>query len=279
MQVTRSNQPAVALLGAGAMGSAIGRALTQAGARVLTSLEGRSAASVTRAREAGMEDASLDALVACDFLLSIVPPAVAMDTAQRMAAVLERASVRPVYIDCNAISPDTVGEIERMLAPTGAPFVDGAIIGAPSSPKFYMSGPHAQRTQPLGDHGLVVRVLDGPNGAASALKMSYAGITKGLTALGSAMSLAAMRNGAGDAFFAELAESQPALAEWLGRNVPRMPPKAYRWVAEMEEIAAFIGDEFAEHRIYEGAAGLYARLADDKGATDALERFFGEGRN
>lgn len=276
--MTQSKHPTVAILGAGSMGSAIGRALTQSGARVLTSLEGRSAASAARSREAGMEDASLDSLAACEFMLSIVPPAVAIDTAKRMAPALERASVRPLYIDCNAINPDTVREIERTLEPTGAPFVDGAIIGMPSSPKFYMSGPHAQRTQALADAGLVVRALDGPVGAASALKMSYAGITKGLTALGSAMSLAAMRNGAGDALLAELAESQPALAAWLAGNVPRMPPKAYRWVAEMEEIAQFIGDEFAEHRIYEGAAGLYARLAQDSDATDALERFFDKSR-
>jgi len=276
--VTQSKQPAVALLGAGSMGSAVGRALTQAGARVLTSLEGRSAASASRAREAGMEDASLESLAACEFILSIVPPAVAIETAQRMVPVLERASVRPLYIDCNAINPDTVRKIARTLEPTGTPFVDGAIIGQPSSPKFYVSGPHARHAQPLADAGLDVRVLDGPVGAASALKMSYAGITKGLTALGSAMSLAAMRNGAGDALFAELAQSQPALAAWLAGNVPRMPPKAYRWVAEMEEIAQFIGEEFAEHRIYEGAAGLYARLAEDKEATDALERFFNAAR-
>jgi 3-hydroxyisobutyrate dehydrogenase-like beta-hydroxyacid dehydrogenase len=276
--VTQSKHPTVAILGAGSMGSAIGRALTQSGARVLTSLEGRSAASAARAREAGMEDASLDRLAACEFILSIVPPAVAIDTAKRMAPMLERASVPPLYIDCNAINPDTVREIARVLEPTGTPFVDGAIIGMPSSPKFYMSGPHAQRTQPLADAGLAVRVLDGPVGAASALKMSYAGITKGLTALGSAMSLAAMRNGAGDALLAELAESQPALAAWLAGNVPRMPPKAYRWVAEMEEIAQFIGDDFAEHRIYEGAAGLYARLAQDSDATGALERFFDKSR-
>ncbi|GJH30928.1 NAD(P)-dependent oxidoreductase [Caballeronia novacaledonica] len=276
--MTQSKHPTVAILGAGSMGSAIGRALTQSGARVLTSLEGRSAASAARAREAGMEDASLDSLAACEFILSIVPPAVAIDTAKRMAPMLERASVPPLFIDCNAINPDTVREIERVLEPTGTPFVDGAIIGMPSSPKFYMSGPHARRTQPLADAGLAVRVLDGPVGAASALKMSYAGITKGLTALGSAMSLAAMRNGAGDALLAELAESQPALAAWLAGNVPRMPPKAYRWVAEMEEIAQFIGDDFAEHRIYEGAAGLYARLAQDSDATDALERFFDKSR-
>nr|WP_250475319.1 DUF1932 domain-containing protein [Caballeronia sp. GAFFF1] len=85
-----------------------------------------------------------------------------------------------------------------------------------------------------------------------------------------------MRNGAGEALFAELRESQPELAAWLGGNVPRMPPKAYRWVAEMEEIAAFIGDAYPEHRIYEGAAGLYARLANDKAAADALIDFFGK---
>ncbi|SAK89728.1 tartronate semialdehyde reductase [Caballeronia temeraria] len=276
--MTQSKQSTVAILGVGSMGSAIGRALKQGGARVLTSLEGRSAASAARAREAGMEDASLDNLVACDFILSIVPPSAAVDTAQRLAPLLERASVPTLYIDCNAINPDTVRQIERALEPAGTPFVDASIIGQPSSPKFYMSGPHAPRTQPLADHGLVVRILDGPVGAASALKMSYAGITKGLTALGSAMALAAMRNGAGDALISELAASQPALLDWLAASVPRMPPKAYRWVAEMDEIAQFIGDEYAEHRIYEGAAGLYARLAEDKEATDALERFFDQPR-
>lgn len=99
----------------------------------------------------------------------------------------------------------------RIVEATGAPFVDGAIIGAPSSPKFYMSGAQAAQTDVLNRLGLVV--LLGPVGAASALKMSYAGITKGLTALGSAMSLAAMRNGADKALYDELAESR--------RNSPR----------------------------------------------------------
>ncbi|KMZ13446.1 hypothetical protein BHUM_01828c [Candidatus Burkholderia humilis] len=273
-QLTQPTQLTIAVLGAGAMGSAIGRALSDAGARVLTPLEGRSEASTTRAREADMEDASIEALASCDFILSIVPPGVAVETAQRMTSVLTQAAQKPVYIDCNAINPDTVNTITRVLEPTGAPFVDGAIIGAPTDPKVYLSVQHAARAGVLNDQGLNVRVLDGLLGAASALKMSYAGITKGLTALGSAMSFAAMRNGAPDALMSELAESQPALAQWLANNVPRMPPKAYRWVAEMEEIAAFIGDDFAEHRIYEGAADLYARLAKDKDATGAHERFF-----
>ncbi|MDR5761494.1 DUF1932 domain-containing protein [Caballeronia sp. LZ035] len=276
VQVTDAKKPTVALLGAGNMGSAVGHALTQGGAQVFTSLEGRSAASAKRAQEAGMRDASLDDLAACDFILSVVPPAVAVETAQRLAPALERAARKPVYVDCNAINPDTVRTVAQVLEASSTPFVDGAIIGLPAAPKFYLSGPHAPDAQPLGEAGLVVHVLDGPLGAASALKMSYAGITKGLTAIGSAMSLAAMRNGAGDALFAELTQSQPELAAWLSRNVPRMPPKAYRWVAEMEEIAQFIGEEYAEHRVYEGAAGLYARLAKDRDATDALERFFAE---
>jgi 3-hydroxyisobutyrate dehydrogenase-like beta-hydroxyacid dehydrogenase len=268
------SETTIGVLGAGAMGSAIGQRLTQAGARVLTSLDGRGAASIARARDAGMQDASLDALAACDFILSIVPPGVALETAERMTPALTQAARKAVYVDCNAVNPATAANIARVIEASGAPFVDGGIIGAPSSPKFYMSGEPAERTLTLNEHGLVVRVLNGPVGAASALKMSYAGITKGLTALGATMSLAAQRNGAADALMAELSESQPELAAWLSHNVPRMPPKAYRWVAEMEEIADFVGAEFPEHRIYEGAAALYARLAKDKDATDSLERFF-----
>ncbi|KMY85919.1 3-hydroxyisobutyrate dehydrogenase and related beta-hydroxyacid dehydrogenase [Candidatus Paraburkholderia calva] len=255
----------IAVLGAGAMGSAIGRMTKEAGARVLTSLDGRGDANIARVRL---------------HPVSIVPPGVAEQTAQRMAPALTQAARKPMYVDCNAISPETAAAIARVIEPTGAPFVDGGIIGAPSSLKFYMSGADAGRTLALNQRGLVVRVLEGPvgAGAASALKMSYAGITKGLTAFGSTMSLAALRNGAGDALMAELSESQPELAAWLTHNVPRMPPKAYRWVAEMEEIAAFIGADFPEHRIYEGAAALYARLARDKDATQALEneKYFGK---
>jgi putative dehydrogenase len=111
--------------------------------------------------------------------------------------------------------------------------------------------------------GLVVRPLDERIGSASALKMSYAGITKGLTALASAMILAASRNGCAEALRAELAESQPQLLKRFQSGLPDMATKAYRWVAEMEEIAGFAGEDAAIRRIYEGIAGLYAELAAD----------------
>jgi hypothetical protein len=122
-------------------------------------------------------------------------------------------------------------------------------------------------------------VLDGAIGAASALKMCYAGITKGLIAVGTAMLLAATRAGVADALRAELEESQRALITSLRRSVPGMFPKAYRWVAEMQEIAAFAGEDAAAAEIYRGAAELYARLARDVAGEGAeagrLESFLG----
>ena len=106
-------------------------------------------------------------------------------------------------------------------------------------------------------------MLAGALTAASALKMSYAGITKGFTALGAAMMLAATRGGSAEALKAELAESQPALLGYLSRQVPSMYGKAYRWVAELEEIAGFVGEARDEHAMLDAAARFYERIAQD----------------
>src|SRR5262249_47765149 len=161
------------------------------------------------------------------------------------------------------------------------------IVGGPpragyDGPVFYASGDAAQRFAVLDRYGLKVRVLDGPVGAASAVKMSYAGITKGFTALGAVMMLAAAREGTADTLHRELAESQPALFAWLTRQMPTMYSKAYRWIAEMEEIAAFVADDPAAHQMFEGYARLYERLAadydGDKREVDALTAFVKRGQ-
>src|SRR5262249_42676519 len=127
------------------------------------------------------------------------------------------------------------------------------------------------------DYGLIVRVLQGPVTAASALKMSYAGITKGFTALGAAMMLAASRGGSAEALKAELAESRPDLLRYLPGQVPSMYGKAYRWVAELDEISSFVGSDHAEHAMLSAAARLYERLAEDleeeKEEIGLLDRF------
>jgi 3-hydroxyisobutyrate dehydrogenase-like beta-hydroxyacid dehydrogenase len=222
------------------------------------------------------------ALAEADFLLSILPPGDALALANRLAPVLTAANRKPVYVECNAVSPPTVLKIADVIAATGCPFVGAGIIGPPPKPgstntKIYVSGPAAKDFARLNDYGLIVRVLDGPLTAASALKMSYGGITKGFIALGTAMLLAASRGGSADALKTELAESRPDLLRYLSNQVPSMYPKAYRWVAELDEIATFVGEEFPERDMFQAAARLYERIAEDlddrKEEIEKLDRF------
>ena len=261
--------PTVAIIAPGSMGAGIARRLADQNVKVLTSLTGRSAASAKRASDAGMQAVADRQLAEADFLLSIVPPGEALALAQRLAPILADANHKPVYVECNAISPPTMLKVADAINPPGCGFSGAAIIGPPPKPgssntKIYAAGPFAKDLAALNDYGLIVRVLDGPLTAASALKMSYAGITKGFTALGAAMMLAATRGGSAEALKAELAESQSELLGFLGKSVPGMYAKAYRWVAEMDEIADFIGEEFAEHAMQSAAARFYERIADDQ---------------
>jgi L-threonate 2-dehydrogenase len=168
-----------------------------------------------------------------------------------------------------------------VIEETGATFVDGGIVGGPPkagySPKIYLSGPASTRVSELTKYGLAMPIQPGPIGAASAMKMSYAGITKGFTALGAAMMLAASRAGTADDLRTELSASQPALFGWLTRQVPNMYSKAYRWVAEMEEIADFIGSDRPGSAFYTAAADLYRVIAADfegpNAETAALNAF------
>ena len=274
--------PTIGIIAPGNMGAGVAARLTENKVTVLTTLAGRSTASTERARAAGMTDVDERQLMEADFLLSIVPPGEALALAKRLAPLISAANRKPVYVDCNAVSPATMIEIADVAAGTGAPFAAAGIIGPPpklgsNNTKFYASGPAAKLFASLNNHGLVVRVLEGPLTAASALKMSYAGITKGFTALGATMMLAATRAGAAEALKAELAESQQALLGWLTRQTPNMYAKAYRWVAELDEIAGFVGSDKDEHAMLTAAARLYERIAadyeGDKHDVTALDQF------
>jgi len=278
--------PLVAVIAPGMMGAAVGGRLVENGLKVLTSLAGRSTETQARAKKYGLTAASDEEIAAADFILSILPPGDAIALAQRFAPALTASNSKPVFVECNAISPATTERVAAMIAPTGSPFVDAGIIGSPpktgdAGPRFYASGPHASRFATLKPYGLDVRVLDGPMSAASAVKMSYAGITKGTQAIATVMMLAATRAGTADALFKELASSQPQMLAWLKRGLALMPPKAYRWIAEMHEIADFVGEDPAGHELYAGAAHVYEQIASDfegeKTDVAALEGFLNKG--
>jgi len=257
----------IAVVAQGAMGAGVGARLHERGAEVRTLLAGRSTASAARARKAGMRPVADERALAdgADFFLSILPPGEAESLARQMAPALTALAKKPVYVDCNAISPQTAQRVAAIIEPTGAKFVDGGIIGGPPregySPAIYASGPDVRQTAVIRDWGIDWRCIDGPVGAASGLKMSYAGITKGITALGSAMMLGAAKFGCAEALIAELSASQPQIFKYLSGSIPRMYDKAYRWVAEMEEISDFLGSGTPGGDIYAAIAQHYERLA------------------
>lgn len=272
------NKPTIALLSPGAMGAGVGARLAAAGFRVRTSLAGRSDRSVARAYAAGMIAASDAELAACDILLSVVPPADADPLARRLMPHLATRRAKPLYVDANALSPNSKRALARLLAGVGCDLVDGAILGLPPTAdsertRLILAGPRAIEAEALAVPGIAARVVDGPVGAAAALKMCYAGINKGAAGLAVAMLLAAARNGAADALRSEMELGMPDLFKRAQRQVPDSFGKAYRWIAEMREIAEFLGDDPGSATLFKGMAGVFERLAADvagDGAAAAL---------
>lgn len=264
----------VAIVGTGEMGSAIGCRLREYGVHVTTSLLGRSAASVQRVQRAGLEVRNDDQQLISDagFLLSIVPPGQAVAVAERFREPLRRTEAKPIYVECNAVSPTTVRRIAKLLEDTRCIFIDASIIGGPPPARrdptsrrtsIYASGKDASLLKRLTVHGLDVEVLDDQIGSASAFKMCYGGLTKGLTALGSVMINAAARHNLAVPLREELAQSQKEILNLLARRIPDMLPKAYRWAGEMEEIASFLDGDEAGATMFKGAARLYSQLAEE----------------
>jgi putative dehydrogenase len=279
--------PTIVVIAAGEMGAAIGQRLHLRGATVRTSVKGRSAATVARAKAAGLIPIDDDAKLvdSADFVLSVLPPGEAKALAQRLAPALTSLTKKPVFVDCNAVAPATVKDIAKVIAPTGCAFADVGILGPPppkdgnASPRLYVSGNGARRVLELKDFGLDIRVMEGGVGEASAVKMGYACLTKGTQAIGAAMMLGTLRNNVAPAVKDALADSLPDVLGYVSRQMPRMYPKAYRWVAEMEEISKFLATDPGASQMLAGAAKLYAQIAadfekrDKDGAVAAIDTF------
>src|SRR3954453_7977512 len=157
----------VAIVAQGSMGAGVGKRLHESGAEVRTLLSGRSEASAERARAAGMKamPGERELLDGADFFLSILPPGEAESLAARLAPALTALWKKPVYVDCNAISPQTAERVAAIVAPTGAKFVDGGIIGGPPRPRHihatFPPGAGGGETAVLRDWGLDWRAIDG----------------------------------------------------------------------------------------------------------------------
>ncbi|HKC54035.1 MAG TPA: DUF1932 domain-containing protein [Burkholderiales bacterium] len=252
----------VALLHPGEMGTAIGACLGELGLRVVWASAGRSAATRSRAKAAGLEDLGpLErALGVADIVLSVCPPHGALALAREVAG----HGFSGVYIDANAISPATVRNIGRVVEAAEATFVDGGIIGPPPIPgvssRIYLSGGRAGDIAAVfAGSRLEAIPLEGPAGAASALKACYAAWTKGATALLAAIRALATHEGVEAALLEEWKRSQPELPK-RSEVVTAQARKAWRWIGEMEEIAASFEAAGLPGGFHLAAADLYRRL-------------------
>lgn len=257
----------VGLLSPGDMGHNVGKVLHDHGLTVLTCLQGRSERSRSLAEVAGMEDVgSLDELVdRADLFLSILVPSSARELAIQVAQAMRNTGASLLYADCNAIAPSTVRAVGETISAAGGRFADVGIIGPPPNRpgnKFYASGPGATELSELNHFGLDVRVMDGDIGQASGLKMCYGALTKGLQALSTELLVAAKRMGIEETLRAEQRETMADVLGWVEGSLPAMPPKAYRWVGEMEEIGTCFADLGMTPDILNGAADIYRFVAE-----------------
>jgi 3-hydroxyisobutyrate dehydrogenase-like beta-hydroxyacid dehydrogenase len=248
------------------MGSALGARLREGGARVVVALDGRSERTRRLTADAGLEDVgSLASLVAsCEVVLSIVPPEAAVGVASAIADAGGGAST--IVADLNAVSPSTARNIASLLGDAGIEAVDGAISGPPpSSPRttrIYLSGNRADAVAALPFDGVERVVVGDEPGLASAVKMCTASVYKGRVALLAQALRTARAHGVVEHVLDDLAETGLADRDRTGATLARASAKAWRYVAEMEEIAATQSDAGLTPDLFRALAVVYADLAE-----------------
>jgi len=271
----------------GAMGSALARGYREAGARVVASVAGRSARTRELAQAAEAAGVELlgsleEAVAAANIVLSVVPPAAAVGVAETIAAAAVTARVRPLFADLNAIAPATIIAVAAALRrreegrpeqgrpeQDGLDLVDGSISGPPPTPgpserprtRLYLSGPRADEVARLPHAGLGVRVLPGPAGTASAVKMSTASVNKGFSAIFMQAARTAYAAGVLEPVLADLAGAFPAMVAEAPLALALSASKADRYVGEMREIARAQAAAGLGPELFEAMAGLWEQVA------------------
>jgi 3-hydroxyisobutyrate dehydrogenase-like beta-hydroxyacid dehydrogenase len=245
----------VGLLHPGEMGAAVGHLLVRSGHEVQWLPAGRSQETARRAAEAGLT--AVEDLGDVELILSVCPPHAALEVARTLEGT------RALVVDANAVSPMTARQIGQLF---GDRWVDGGIIGPPprraGTTRMYLSGPQAGEVARLfEDSALEPVVLPGSPVAASALKMAYAAWTKGSAALLLAAVDSAGAGGVGDALAAEWARSQPELHDRARQAADSAASKGWRWVGEMQEIAATFADAGLPAGFHEAAVEMFERAA------------------
>lgn len=261
----------IGLLHPGEMGAGIGGVLVDAGFTVYWVASGRRPTSARRAASAGLVDAgSLESLLdRCELVLSICPPSAALDVATGVSGF------PGLYLDANAISPSTAMAVASVIESGGGRYVDGGIIGTPPSPtnrtSLCLSGLIAHEVQAVfAGTAIEAQVISELPTAASALKMCFAAWTKGTTALLLGIRALAIAEGVEAPLLAQWQRWMPELEARALSAGHQAATKGWRWVGEMEEIAATFEAAGLPGGFHHAAAQVFARPdRDELAAADA----------
>ncbi len=268
----------VAILYPGEMGGAVGGALRKGGFDVIVALDGRGDATRGRADTYGLRDVgSLDAAITeADMVLCIMPPEFSPATADTVAAAMGRTGHTPPYVDCNPTASETARSIEGVITGAGAIFIDAGIVGSPpgKNPKptrFFTSGPDAALMDVFDGKGIAIKQCGPEIGRGSAVKICYAGITKGTSALHAAVLIAAEALGVADELHEELTYSQEAQLKRMENMTPALPAVSARYIGEMREISKSMGSVGVTTGFHDGSTALYQLMEKTPFASEIRE--------
>jgi 3-hydroxyisobutyrate dehydrogenase-like beta-hydroxyacid dehydrogenase len=246
--VSLAMQTPIGFLGFGEAGFHLARGLRGAGAPPLVAFDIKAPHGTederirTRAVETGTRLVETPRALAesARVILSVVTASSARDAATSLASGL---TAEHLYVDLNSVSPATKQQIAAAIGAGAGRFVEGAIMapvsGADHRAPILLNGPWASElATAFSPYGMRLEVMDGPTGAAAAVKMCRSIVIKGLEALLLECSLAAGEYGAADRVYHSLAETYPGM-DWrkmANYMIERVLEHGERRAREMEEV-------------------------------------------
>ncbi|MFE9427766.1 DUF1932 domain-containing protein [Kitasatospora sp. NPDC006697] len=261
-------QPALGVLHPGNMGAAVAACAASAGAEVLWCSAGRSAATMRRAEQAGLQPvAELGELLdQAEVVLSLCPPAAAEDVAREVAS----HRFLGVFVEGNAISPGRVQRIGELVGRSASAVVDGAVIGSPpvgtKRCRLFLSGPPAATeliSRLFVGTAVSTPVLGAKVGQASALKVSYTAYQKASRVL-AALSYGLAQHHGVDQALLDVASKRQGSYLVETDYIPKTASRAWRWAPELEEAADTLRAAGMPDELLRATAATLRRWTDAK---------------
>jgi len=270
----------IGFVGFGEVGSTFSKAMAEKGALIhvydgLISQEGGEEVIRSRIQADGIYIQPLVEVVArSEYVLSTVTTQAARDVARTCAPHLRTGQI---YVDLNSTSPAVKVEIGHIVEPSGAHFVEGAILGAVGTAGAKVrllvagdKGPEVAET--LKTLGLNASFYSPDIGKPAAFKMLRSIFSKGLEALVLEMMIAGRRAGIGKDLWADITgfmTDNPfgrAAANWIQTHAVAYERRYYEMVQVIETM-----QEINIEPIMTSATEAFFKRSLSLGFEDAFE--------